>query len=251
MLKILSFNVNSLRNKLHLIEELNTFDIICLQETKLNKNIVDDMELEGFYDFHNISNKKKGYAGVSVYSKIKPINVIEVSHDLDKTPFDEVRILALDYGSIILICSYCPYSGSKLEKLEYKIEWYEEFLKFVKTLKKPYIIAGDMNCLISNSKNDIYTDNKQKQPGATKIEINFLNHFIETLDLVDIYRKLHPTEIKYTYWSNFNKSRDRNLGWRLDYFLISKSLVDKVVDTDILTNFKGSDHCPIILFIIL
>lgn len=251
MLKIVSWNINGLRNKLHLIEEnFSDYDIICLQETKLIESLIDDMELKGFYVFHSISTKK-GYSGVAIYIKkeIKIKNIIKIPDSLNTEPYDTGRIIALDLENFTLINVYVPNAGKNLENLEYKIEIYcKNLFNFIKSLKKSYIITGDFNA--TKSLDSILEIHKpqNKIAGNTPIEVKWLNYFIDKLELVDIFRYMYPNILKYTFFSYITKARKYNKGWRIDFFLITKSLLDKIIDTDIIDkNITNSDHNPITL----
>jgi len=242
-INICSFNINGLRNKLHLLQHFNNYDIICLQETKITKGIAYLMRLKNYFDFHAICDIKKGYSGVSTYSKKIPKKIITLPWD------QEGRVLILEYENIYIINVYYVNAGAKLERLNYKIIiWNNNFLQYIKSLKKEYIIMGDFNATVSNNIIDIHL-HQPKVAGNTDIEVMTLQHFIKETHTIDIFRKLYPNVKKYTYWSSMTKARRHNKGWRIDYFLIHNNLLKFVYSTDILIDFMGSDHCPIILTI--
>jgi exodeoxyribonuclease-3 len=161
-------------------------------------------------------------------------------HDL------EGRLICAEFASFYLVNVYVPNSGQKLERLSYRKKWDQDFLSYLKNLekKKPVIACGDFN--VAHHPIDLKNDksNYNKTAGYTQIEIDGMDNLLKS-GFVDMFRLLHPNEIAYTYWSYRFKARERNTGWRIDYFLISKSLVNKVKSVKILPKFYGSDHCPI------
>lgn len=250
-MKIVSWNVNGIRAilKKDFIPSLNAMspDILCLQETKAQKEEVESALIE-IKDFHLCSNSadKKGYSGTALLSKIKPITIIDdmgiAEHD------NEGRIQCAEYPDFYLVNVYVPNSGQQLDRLDYRQQWDLDFLNYLKHLEqtKPVIVTGDFN--VAHQPIDLKNpkSNYNKTAGYTQIEIDGMNALIDS-GFVDTFRILHPKEIAYTYWSYRFKSRERNVGWRIDYFLVSKSLMDKVTSVNILSNIYGSDHCPICL----
>ena len=250
-MKIVSWNVNGIRAilKKDFIPSLNAMspDILCLQETKAQKEEVESALIE-IKDFHLFSNSadKKGYSGTALLSKIKPITMIDdmgiAEHD------NEGRIQCAEYPDFYLVNVYVPNSGQQLDRLDYRQQWDQDFLNYLKHLEqtKPVIVTGDFN--VAHQPIDLKNpkSNYNKTAGYTQIEIDGMNALIGS-GFVDTFRILHPKEIAYTYWSYRFKSRERNVGWRIDYFLVSKSLMDKVTSVNILSNIYGSDHCPISL----
>ena len=250
-MKIVSWNVNGIRAilKKDFIPSLNAMspDILCLQETKAQKEEVESALIE-IKDFHLYSNSadKKGYSGTALLSKIKPLTIIDdmgvAEHD------DEGRIQCAEYPDFYLVNVYVPNSGQQLDRLDYRQQWDLDFLNYLKHLEqtKPVIVTGDFN--VAHQPIDLKNpkSNYNKTAGYTQIEIDGMNALIDS-GFVDTFRILHPKEIAYTYWSYRFKSRERNVGWRIDYFLVSKSLMDKVTSVNILSNIYGSDHCPICL----
>ena len=250
-MKIVSWNVNGIRAilKKDFSSSINTLspDILCLQETKAQKEEVVSA-LTNFNEFQLFSNSadKKGYSGTTILSKIKPLNVIN-DMGVDEHG-SEGRIQCAEYKNFYLVNVYVPNSGQQLDRLEYRKQWDHDFLKYLKQLgeTKPVIVCGDLN--VAHQPIDLKNpkSNYNKTAGFTQIEIDGMVTLIDS-GFVDIFRTLHPKEIAYTYWSYRFKARERNVGWRIDYFLVSKSLVGKVKSVNILSNIYGSDHCPISL----
>lgn len=248
---IVSWNVNGLRAivKKDIINALVIMnpDIICLQETKAQ---IEDVatSLNDFSDYNIYSNPadRKGYAGTVLLSKTKPIAVV---NDMGIKQHDaEGRIVCAEYIYFYLVNVYTPNSGQKLQRLTYRKKWDQDFLKFLKNLqeKKPIIVAGDFN--VAHQPIDLKNDlaNYNKVAGYTQIEIDGMEALLQS-GLVDVFRILHPKDVAYTYWSYRSKGRERNIGWRIDYFLTSSSLVKKVTSIKIASDWYGSDHCPVIM----
>ncbi len=248
-MNIVSWNVNGIRAIMKKdfeksVKSLSP-DILCLQETKAQDDQV-TAALENFKDYHLFSNSatKKGYSGTAILSKTKPLSVlpdIQINeHD------DEGRVLCAEYKSFYLVNVYVPNSGSELKRLDYRQQWDADFLNYLTNLNKtkPVIVCGDFN--VAHTSIDLKNDkaNYNKTSGYTQKEIDGMTNFIDS-GFIDSFRYLHPEEEKYSYWSYRFKARERNTGWRLDYFLVSKDLFDKVSDAYIKPEFFGSDHCPI------
>lgn len=246
---IISWNVNGIRaivkkDFLKSVKELNP-DILCLQETKAQDQEVKKalQALTDYFIYYN-SAKKKGYSGTVLLSKTKPIGI---SMDMDIEEHDtEGRVLCAEYAGFYLVNVYVPNSGQQLQRLNYRIKWNADFLNYLKTLEKtkPVIVCGDLN--VAHQAIDLKNDksNYNKTAGYTQIEIDGMNNMLNA-GFVDSFRYLHPHEIAYTYWSYRFKARDRNVGWRIDYFLISRSIIVKVDNAEIFSDYYGSDHCPI------
>lgn len=241
--QILSWNINGLRNKLNLLNQFNDIDIICIQENKLTKNLPYLMKLNNYVDIHSTSEIKKGYSGVTIYTKIMPLKIIKPPWD------DEGRILILEFDNIYLINVYVPNAGQKLERLKYKINtWMNDFIHYINNLDKNYIIVGDFNATMSNSIIDIHT-HQPNAAGNTPIEVWMFNYLLNKTQTIDTFRYLYPKTKKYTYWSNFGNARKNNKGWRIDYVLVKNELITHIKDVEILTNIYGSDHAPLLLHI--
>lgn len=252
MIKIISWNVNGIRavagkNLYHFIDEMDT-DIICFQETKATEEqVAEVLNAKPKYHIYANSATKKGYSGVAIASKKKPIstqNGIGIEeHD------DEGRIITAEFDNFYLVCGYIPNSGDGLKRLSYRAEWDKALLKYINSLRatgKGVIITGDFN--VAHKPIDLARpkENYNKTSGYTQIEIDGMDAFINS-GLIDSFRHFQGDKVQYTFWSVRFGARAKNLGWRLDYFLISPDLIDSVVNSEILDHVMGSDHCPILL----
>lgn len=251
MKKLISFNVNGVRAimKKDFESDMRRLDpdVLCLQETKAQDDQVQEA-LAPFEDYHIVSNSavKKGYSGTAILSKKKPLDVIYgigvEEHD------QEGRVIAAEFEDFYVVVAYVPNSGSALKRLDYRTTWDEAFLAFIKELenKKPVILCGDMN--VAHTEIDLARPkaNYNKHAGFTQKEIDGMDAYTSN-GLVDTFRHFNPEEIKYSWWSYRGGARSRNVGWRIDYFLVSESLMDKVKNADILNDIMGSDHCPVML----
>jgi len=246
---IVSWNVNGVRAvvKKDFFESIGKLapDILCLQETKAQVGEVAEslLPLKG-YESHYNSADKKGYSGTALLTKIKPKTT---THDMGIAEHDvKGRVQCAEYENFYLVNVYVPNSGQQLDRLGYRKQWDADFLKYLKNLEKikPVISCGDFN--VAHRAIDLKNDkaNYNKTAGYTQIEIDGMDNFIGS-GFVDSFRHLHPDEVAYTYWSYRFKARERNTGWRIDYFLVSPVLVDKIKSVDIHSGVMGSDHCPI------
>ena len=246
---IISWNVNGLRAivKKEFLQNINTMnpDILCLQETKAQDNqVLKALSPLSNYNLYINSATKKGYSGTAILSKTKPI---AITNDMGIEKHDnEGRIICAEYPNFYLVNVYVPNSGQQLERLDYREKWNADFLIYIKALEKvkPVIIVGDFN--VAHQPIDLKNDkaNYNKTAGYTQIEINGMTNMINE-GFVDSFRYLHPKDVAYTYWSYRFKARERNTGWRIDYFLVSTLLIDKIKKVTILSEYYGSDHCPI------
>ncbi|KAL2923458.1 DNA-(apurinic or apyrimidinic site) lyase chloroplastic [Bienertia sinuspersici] len=253
--KLMSWNVNGLRALLKLegfsaleLAQREDFDVLCLQETKLQEKDVETVRdlLEGYENtYWTCSIAKAGYSGTAIISRIKPLSV---SYGLGISDHDaEGRLVTAEFDSFYLLCAYVPNSGDGLKRLSYRIaEWDLSLSKYIKELEKskPVILTGDLNC--AHQEIDIYNPAGNKRSAGFTIEEreSFEKNFLSE-GLVDTFRKQHPNVVGYTYWGYRHGGRKTNRGWRLDYFLVSEALADKVHDSYILPDVPGSDHCPI------
>jgi exodeoxyribonuclease-3 len=254
-MKIVSWNVNGIRaivkkDFFETIKKLNP-DILCLQETKAQDSEVEKalLPMTGYEKYFN-SAEKKGYSGTAILSKTKPLSVV---NDINILEHDtEGRVQCAEYDGFYIVNVYVPNSGQKLERLDYRKQWDADFLKYLKKLekKKPVIVCGDFN--VAHQPIDLKNDksNYNKTAGYTQTEIDGMDNFIK-YGFVDSFRSLNPDTVAYTFWSYRFKSRERNTGWRIDYFLSSKSLINNIKSVEILSQYYGSDHCPISLEIAL
>tara|TARA_B100000795_G_scaffold194736_1_gene148986 strand:- start:829 stop:1593 length:765 start_codon:yes stop_codon:yes gene_type:complete len=250
-MKLVSWNVNGVRAgvKKGFIEKVYDMDadVICLQETKAQDDQVAEAleELKGYHVFSN-SAVKKGYSGTAIISKEQPISV---SPDLGIELHDqEGRLLVAEFSKYYLATTYVPNSKAGLLRIDERVDWDKELLNYLKGLekKKPVVICGDFNVCHKDIDLARPKANYDKSPGYTQKEIDGMDNFTES-GFVDTFRILHPDEIKYSWWSMRGGARAKNVGWRLDYFLASESLMPKVKQADIWTHIEGSDHCPVIL----
>lgn len=248
MTKFISWNVNGLRAIVgkgfeNVFRELDA-DFFCLQETKLNPD-VPALQIDGWHSYWNLADKK-GYSGTAIYSKSKPLSV---SYGIGVEELDhEGRVITLETDRFYLICVYTPNSQSELGRLPFRMRWDEEFRKYVGGLDavKPVIICGDFNVVHC----EIDAKNFQDFAGGPCFTDEERSAFGRLLDsgFIDTFRYLHPGQEKaYTWWSYRMRARQRNLGWRIDGFLISERLLPNLEDAGILRDITGSDHCPVTL----
>ncbi|TJX68180.1 exodeoxyribonuclease III [Soehngenia saccharolytica] len=247
-MRLVSWNVNGLRaimkkGFIESVKKLNP-DILCIQETKMQEGQLDlDVDLEEYEKYFN-SAQKKGYSGTAVFTKVKPISV---NYGMNKEEHDkEGRIITAEYDDFYLVNVYTPNSKTELERLEYRMVWEDEFRHFLKELekKKPVIICGDLN--VAHKEIDLKNpSSNRKSAGFTDEERNKFTELLEA-GFIDTFRFFYPDkEGAYTWWSYLTKARERNAGWRIDYFLVSESLKDRLVDAKIHSDIYGSDHCPV------
>jgi exodeoxyribonuclease III len=248
LLHLVNWNVNGIRSivKKDFVKDIKTLnpDILCLQETKAG---VEEAKsaftfLPDYTAYVNSSKARKGYSGTAILTKTKPLSV---TYDMNMEDHDqEGRVITAEYEQFILVTVYVPNSGEGLKRLDYREQWDRDFLNFITNQKKPVIIAGDLN--VAHTEMDIARakENFNKSAGYTQREIDGFDKLLKS-GFTDTFRKLHPEELKYTYWNNFFNSRARNVGWRIDYFLVSNALMNNVKEASISNEYLGSDHCPI------
>ncbi|MFI3292594.1 MAG: exodeoxyribonuclease III [Rikenellaceae bacterium] len=246
-MKIISWNVNGLRSCIdkgffEIVTRTNA-DIYCFQETKATQSQV-GLSMPGYTQFWN-SARRQGYSGVLVLTKVEPLSVRE---GFGIEEFDiEGRLLTLEYQEFILLCVYMPMSKGRLRRSSYRSEWDDALLTYVQSLHKPVIICGDFN--VAHHYIDIYPENLRNSPnpaGFQELERTNFDRLLQT-GFIDIFRQRNPKKQAYTWWSNRLNKRSENRGWRLDYFLVGADLIDYTIDTNILGEIQGSDHCPISL----
>jgi exodeoxyribonuclease III len=249
-MKIVSWNVNGIRaiaKKTFFSDlELLGTDILCLQETKAQDNhVVETLKLLNGYYIYSNSAKRPGYSGTAVISKIKPLNVIRginmEEHDT------EGRVLCLELETFFLVNVYVPNSGSELKRLGYRQDWDNAFFDYLKDLErvKPVIVCGDFN--VAHKKIDLARPkaNYNKTAGYMQEEIDGMDRLIGS-GLADSFRRLYPEQTeRYSWWSYRAGARSKNIGWRIDYFLVSESILPSVINAFILEDITGSDHCPV------
>jgi len=249
-MRLISSNVNGIRaiakkGYLETIRQLNP-DILCLQETKATSEQVREV-LFGL-EYHIMANEaqKKGYSGTAILSKIEPLSV---SYNIGMEEHDsEGRVITAEFQNYFVVNAYIPNSGAGLKRLDYRQQWDRDMLGYIKKLemKKPVLFCGDMN--VAHTEIDIARPkaNYNKSAGYTQVEIDGMSNYLNN-GLVDTFRYLNPETIKYSWWSYRAGARSKNIGWRLDYILISKELTPRIIKTDILNDVMGSDHCPVLL----
>jgi exodeoxyribonuclease-3 len=250
-MKLISWNVNGLRavykkDKWNQLFEFDP-DIICLQETKAHpEDLPEELRSPaGYHAFFDHSKVKKGYSGVAILSKEKPEKV----EGIGIKKFDEEgRTLVAYFKDFVLLNIYFPNGGGGPDRLAYKLEYYDEFLKFIEKLKKQgksVIFCGDVNT--AHSEIDLARPKENAEhTGFLPIERAWMDKLVEH-GWMDTFRSLHPTEVKYSWWDMKTFARDRNVGWRLDYFFASPDLKEKIKKAEILNDVFGSDHCPVLL----
>ncbi len=247
---LVSWNVNGIRAiiKKDFLKNIKTLnpDILCLQETKAaSEETKTALELLSDYKVYvNSSKARKGYSGTAILSKTEPLNVI---YDMGIEEHDqEGRVIAAEFKEFYVVVVYTPNSGEGLARLDYRETWDQTFLQHIKKLMetKPVILCGDLN--VAHEEIDIARakENYDKSAGYTQREIDGFKAYLEA-GMVDTFRKLHPEEIKYSYWNYKFFARDRNVGWRIDYFLVPESILEKVTEAEVYNDYFGSDHCPV------
>ena len=249
-MKLISWNVNGIRACLtkgfeERFQELDA-DIFCLQETKCQQGQV-KLELPGYYQYWNYANRK-GYSGTAIFTKKEPLSVFNgigiEEHD------KEGRVITLEFDDFYMVTVYTPNSQSELRRLEYRMQWEKDFLSYLLNLqeKKPVIVCGDLN--VAHKDIDLKNPKTNRNnPGFTDEERACFSTVLEK-GFVDTFRHFYPElEGAYSWWSYRFKAREKNAGWRIDYFLVSPSLASKLDDAKIHSEIMGSDHCPIELTI--
>lgn len=246
MMRLVSWNVNGLRacvrkGFLDYFNELDA-DIFCVQETKLQEGQI-DLELEGYMQYWNYAIKK-GYSGTAVFTKKKPLSV---RYGLDGEEWDrEGRVITLEFDSFFLVNVYTPNSQRDLARLPYRLAWEDHILDYLKSLdeQKPVILCGDLNVAHNDIDLKNFKSNKGNS-GFTTEEREKMTRFLNS-GFIDTYRYFYPEkEDVYTWWSYMAKVRERNIGWRIDYFIVSNRLETLLVDAKIHPHILGSDHCPV------
>ncbi len=246
-MKLISWNVNGLRacitKGFSLFFKSIDADIFCIQETKMQEEQAKEIEYEGYYKYMN-SAEKKGYSGTAIFTKIKPINV---SYGIGIEEHDkEGRVITLEFDKFFLVNCYTPNSKRELERLAYRQIWEDEFRNYLIKLDKvkPVILCGDLN--VAHKEIDLKNPStNHHNAGFTDEEREKMTKLLES-NFTDTFRYLYPDKKDaYSWWSYMLKSRERNIGWRIDYFIVSNSIRDEIKDAIIHSEVLGSDHCPI------
>lgn len=244
-LKFISWNVNGLRavvgkNFMEAFKSLDA-DFFCLQETKLQAGQI-ELDLPGYKQFWNYA-EKKGYSGTAVFTKHEPLSVKLgmgiAEHDT------EGRVITLEYADFYLVTVYTPNSQQELKRLDYRMKWEDDFKKFLLDLsaKKGVVVCGDLN--VAHEEIDIKNPaTNRRNAGFTDEERGKMTDLLSS-GFTDSFRYFYPEQVTYSWWSYRFHAREKNAGWRIDYFLVSDSLKDKMTDAKIHTEILGSDHCPV------
>lgn len=248
-MKLISWNVNGFRAVLK--KNFNEFflssdaDIFCIQETKMQEDQV-EVSFDGYHQYF-ASAEKKGYSGVAIFTKHKPLNV-HYGIDAEDHP-EEGRSITLEYNDFYFVGVYTPNSQTKLKRLDYRMKWEDDFRDYLVKLNedKPVILCGDLN--VAHEEIDL------SNPSTNRKNAGFSDEerakFSELLDsgFIDTFRHFYPYEEKYSWWSYRTKARERNIGWRIDYFVVSEDLEETIEDSIINDDILGSDHCPVTLIL--
>ncbi len=247
-MKLISWNVNGLRAvmKKGFMDYFNSVDadMFCLQEIKMQEGQL-EMDLPGYHQYYNYA-VKKGYSGTAIFTKKEPLSV---SYGIGIEEHDqEGRVITVEYENFYLVTCYTPNSKRGLERLDYRQVWEKDFREYLNTLKekKPVVLCGDLN--VAHKEIDLKNpDTNHKNAGFTDEERRCFTELLED-GYIDTFRYFYPDKVDaYSWWSYMRKARDRNVGWRIDYFVVSDSFKDQIVDASIDHDILGSDHCPVIL----
>lgn len=245
-MKLISWNVNGLRACLkkgfeNFFYEINA-DIFCIQETKMQEGQIEEFELKGYKQYWN-SAIKKGYSGTAIFTKKEPINV---TYGIGKEEHDkEGRIITLEFEKYYLINIYVPNSKRELERLEYRMIWEDEIRQYLLNLNKtkPVIMCGDLN--VAHEEIDLKNPKtNRRNAGFTDEERSKMTQLLNS-GFIDTYRHIYPEKIEYSWWSYMGGAREKNVGWRIDYFIASNDIEKNIKDAKIHTEIYGSDHCPV------
>ena len=245
-MKFISWNVNGLRAVVNkgfkdIFTELDA-DFFCLQETKLQEGQI-DLSFDGYESYWNYA-EKKGYSGTAIFTKHTPLSV---SYGIGVEEHDkEGRVITLEYEEFYLVTVYTPNSQNELKRLDYRMRWEDDFLAYIKSLdeKKPVIFCGDLN--VAHQEIDLKNPKTNRKNAGFTDEERAKMTVVLSSGFTDTWRSLNPdTEGVYSWWSYRFNARKNNAGWRIDYFIVSDRLMDKVKDARIHTDIMGSDHCPV------
>ena len=244
-MKLISWNVNGLRACMNKGFEdflrASEADAFCLQETKMQREQA-DFVFDGYEEYWN-SAEKKGYSGTAIFSKNAPLNV---TYGIGVEEHDkEGRVITAEYESFDLVTVYTPNSQRELARLDYRMVWEDVFRDYLLKLdeKKPVIVCGDLN--VAAEEIDLKNPKTNRKNAGFTDEERAKFRELKAAGFVDTFRHLHPEEVKYSWWSYMFKAREKNAGWRIDYFVVSERIADKVKAAEIHTEILGSDHCPV------
>jgi exodeoxyribonuclease-3 len=248
-LRIVSWNINGIRAQVSkgfydTVKEMNP-DILCIQEIKAQADTMPPLP-DTMKDYSLVFNSavQKGYSGTAVYSRIKPLRH---SFGIGREEHDqEGRVITLEYPGFYLVNVYVPNSGQDLKRLDYRKIWDHELMLYLQSLdrQKPVILTGDLN--VAHEPIDLARpkENYNKSAGFTQTEIDGFKNLLKS-GLVDSYRRLYPDRVQYTFWNQRFRAREKNVGWRIDYFIVSERISAHIKDSFIWDHIMGSDHCPV------
>lgn len=241
-MKFISWNVNGLRacmqkGFLDFFKEIDA-DFFSIQETKMQEGQL-DLNIDGYYYYMN-SAIKKGYSGTLIYTKEKPLNII---YGINEKYNDEGRVITLEYPTFYLINAYVPNAQDGLKRIEYRETFEDDLREYLLLLNKPIIYCGDLN--VAHNPIDLKNPKANEQNAGYSIQERTKFTTLLNSGFIDTFRYLYPEKVTYSWWSYRFNARANNAGWRIDYFLISDILKDKLIDSKIHTNVFGSDHCPV------
>lgn len=246
-MKLISWNVNGLRaclgkGFLDFCRSADA-DVICLQETKMQQGQA-EVDLPGYHEYWN-SAEKKGYSGTAVFTRREPLSVAyDFGADLHR---HEGRVITAEYPDFYLVCCYTPNSQDELKRLDYRMQWEDDFREYLCRLDtvKPVVLCGDLN--VAHQEIDLKNPRtNRRNPGFTDEERGKMTELLSA-GFVDSFRALWPERISYSWWSYRFRAREKNAGWRIDYFIVSERLRDRIRQAEILSDIFGSDHCPVLL----
>lgn len=248
-MKFISWNVNGFRAVLgkgfdEIFNNLDA-DFFCLQETKMQEGQA-NFHPEGYYEFYNCA-ERKGYSGTAIFARKSLGEPLSVSYGIDGKHNDEGRVITLEYADFFLVCCYVPNAKDGLARIDYRCEFEDAMRSYLSSLDKlkPVIYCGDLNV----AHNEIDLKNPKQNRGNAGFSDEERGKLNELLDagFTDSYREMNPNTVKYSWWSYRMKARERNAGWRIDYFIISDRLKSSIKTAEILNEVFGSDHCPVLL----
>ena len=249
-MRLISWNVNGIRACLtkgfrNFFDDINA-DIFSIQETKMQEGQA-DLEIDGYYRYIS-SAEKKGYSGTLIYTKEKPLNVY---YGINEKYNDEGRLITLEFENFYLVNSYTPNSQEGLKRLDYRMEYEDDLREYLTSLNqyKPVILCGDLN--VAHEPIDLKNPKQNEQNPGYSIEERTKMTALLSSGFVDSFRYLYPNKVEYSWWSYRFQARLKNIGWRIDYFIVSNNIKENIKNAFILPNIEGSDHCPVGLEITL
>ena len=244
-MRLISWNVNGLRacegkGFSEVFKSLDA-DFFCLQETKMHAGQL-DLQFEGYESYWNYADKK-GYSGTAVFTRLKPL---KVTYGIGIDEHDhEGRVITLEMDTFFLVTVYVPNSQDELKRLDYRMRWEDDFLSYIKRLDaiKPVIVCGDLN--VAHKEIDLKNPKtNRRNPGFTDEEREKFSQWLDS-GFTDTFRFLYPEQVTYSWWAYRVRAREKNTGWRIDYFVVSSRMNDQIADAKIHTEIMGSDHCPV------